>query len=51
MRTLSRMKSVGRLARSVEMITQRPVIGSLRSSGNESSSAPSSVQTCVRETP
>ena len=31
--TLSRTKSVGRLARSVEMMTQRPVMGSLRSSG------------------
>src|SRR5215469_3904606 len=28
------MKSLGRLARSVAMITHRPVIGSLRSSGN-----------------
>src|SRR5271170_3921765 len=31
--TLSRRKSLGRLPRSVEMITQRPVIGSFRSSG------------------
>src|SRR5271156_7017887 len=31
--TLSRTKSVGRLPRSVEMMTQRPVMGSLRSSG------------------
>src|ERR1700758_3379037 len=30
----SRTKSVGRLARSVEMITQRPTIGSFLSSGN-----------------
>ncbi len=28
------MKSVGRMARSVAMITQRPVMGSLRNSGN-----------------
>src|SRR3989442_153677 len=35
--TLSRTKSVGRLARSVEMITHRPVMGSLRSSGKTSS--------------
>src|SRR5579863_5180483 len=35
--TLSRTKSIGRLPRSVEMITQRPVIGSLRSSGKLSS--------------
>src|SRR4029078_9110707 len=32
--TASRAKSVGRLARSVEMMTQRPTMGSLRSSGN-----------------
>jgi hypothetical protein len=31
--TLSRKKSLGRLPRSVEMITQRPVIGSFRNSG------------------
>src|SRR5579863_3475630 len=31
----SRTKSVGRLARSVEIITQRPTIGSFLSSGNE----------------
>src|SRR5271167_3726871 len=31
--TGSRLKSVGRLARSVEMMTQRPTIGSLRNSG------------------
>src|SRR5437016_3090829 len=31
--TLSRRKSFGRFPRSVEMITHRPVIGSLRSSG------------------
>jgi hypothetical protein len=31
--TLSRRKSFGRFPRSVEMITQRPVIGSLRNSG------------------
>ena len=31
--TLSRRKSFGRLPRSVEMITQRPVIGSFRNSG------------------
>src|ERR1700677_865024 len=31
--TLSRTKSIGRLPRSVEMITQRAVIGSFRSSG------------------
>jgi hypothetical protein len=31
--TLSRRKSMGRFPRSVEMITQRPVIGSLRNSG------------------
>src|ERR1700758_4284828 len=30
----SRTKSVGRLARSVEIITQRPTIGSFLSSGN-----------------
>src|SRR5579862_3691608 len=30
----SRTKSVGRLARSVEMMTQRPTIGSFLSSGN-----------------
>src|SRR5258708_7682523 len=30
---LSNRKSLGRLCRSVEMITQRPVTGSLRSSG------------------
>jgi hypothetical protein len=28
------MKSLGRLARSVAMMTHRPVIGSLRNSGN-----------------
>ena len=33
--TGSRLKSVGRLARSVEMMTQRPTIGSLRSSGTD----------------
>src|ERR1700730_3493152 len=33
--TLSRRKSFGRFPRSVEMITQRPVIGSLRNSGKE----------------
>src|SRR3989442_2407445 len=32
-RTGSMLKSVGRRARSVEMITQRPTTGSLRSSG------------------
>ena len=32
--TLSRRKSFGRFPRSVEIITQRPVIGSLRNSGN-----------------
>jgi hypothetical protein len=32
-KTLSRRKSIGRFPRSVEMITQRPVIGSLRNSG------------------
>jgi hypothetical protein len=37
--TLSRTKSIGRLPRSVEMMTQRPVMGSLRSSGKLSSSA------------
>src|SRR5438876_9745491 len=31
--TLSRRKSFGRFPRSVEMITHRPVIGSLRNSG------------------
>src|SRR5208282_1291513 len=31
--TGSRLKSVGRLARSVEIMTHRPTIGSLRSSG------------------
>src|SRR5271155_5719241 len=31
--TLSRRKSFGRLPRSVEIITQRPVIGSFRNSG------------------
>jgi len=31
--TLSRRKSFGRFPRSVEMITQRPVIGSFRNSG------------------
>src|SRR5580658_4868038 len=31
--TGSRVKSVGRLARSVEMMTHRPTIGSLRNSG------------------
>src|SRR5215472_5310235 len=35
--TLSRRKSMGRFPRSVEMITQRPVIGSLRNSGNSAS--------------
>ncbi len=35
--TLSRKKSVGRLARSVEMITHRPVMGSFLNSGNDSS--------------
>src|SRR5579864_1871288 len=40
MRTLSRTKSVGRLARSVEMMTQRPVIGSFLSSGNYSPTSP-----------
>ena len=50
--TLSRIKSTGRRARSVEIITQRPVIGSRRSSGKHSSSmrrpysqAPASNQT------
>src|SRR5580658_2037192 len=33
----SRMKSVGRLARSVEIITQRPTIGSFLSSGTTAS--------------
>src|SRR5947208_8896832 len=33
----SRAKSVGRLARSVEMITQRPVTGSFLSSGTNES--------------
>src|SRR5437588_834768 len=37
MRTLSRTKSDGRLARSVDIMTQRPVMGSLRNSGNPSS--------------
>ena len=37
--TLSRTKSSGRLPRSVEIMTQRPVIGSLRSSGKLPSSA------------
>src|SRR5581483_9910273 len=35
-----REKSVGRFARSVAMITQRPVIGSLRSSGNDDPPGP-----------
>src|SRR5271155_5358180 len=35
--TLSRTKSIGRLPRSVEMMTQRPVMESLRSSGKTSS--------------
>src|SRR5436190_3134705 len=35
--TLSRRKSVGRLPRSVEMITHRPVMGSFRSSGKATS--------------
>src|ERR1700732_4753393 len=35
-RTLTRRKSVGRLPRSVEMMTQRPVMGSLRNSGKAS---------------
>ena len=34
MRTGSRLKSDGRRARSVAMMTHRPVMGSLRSSGN-----------------
>src|SRR5208337_2247543 len=38
-KTLSRRKSIGRFPRSVEMITQRPVIGSLRNSGNSPSEA------------
>src|SRR5208337_2488027 len=33
--TGSRLKSVGRLERSVEMMTHRPTIGSLRSSGTD----------------
>src|SRR5258708_12008787 len=33
-KTLSRRKSLGRFPRSVEIITHRPVIGSLRNSGN-----------------
>src|SRR5579863_5141549 len=36
--TLSRRKSLGRLARSVEMITHRPVMGSFLNSGKRSSS-------------
>src|ERR1700722_398759 len=36
--TLSRRNSLGRLPRSVEIITQRPVIGSFRNSGKDSSS-------------
>src|SRR6266852_5471671 len=36
--TLSRRKSLGRFPLSVEMITHRPVIGSLRNSGKHSSS-------------
>jgi hypothetical protein len=36
----SREKSLGRLERSVEMITHRPVIGSFRSSGTEVSYNP-----------
>ena len=35
--TLSRRKSFGRFPRSVEMITHRPVIGSLRNSGKATS--------------
>src|SRR5258708_25806657 len=35
-RTLSRRKSEGRFPRSVEMMTQRPVMGSLRNSGKAS---------------
>src|SRR5258708_22046841 len=35
--TLSRKKSMGRFPRSVEIITQRPVIGSFRNSGNSAS--------------
>jgi hypothetical protein len=35
--TLSRKKSIGRFPRSVEIITQRPVIGSFRNSGNSAS--------------
>src|SRR5579885_3063482 len=33
MRTASRVKSVGRFARSVDMMTQRPTMGSFLSSG------------------
>src|ERR1700688_1306492 len=36
--TLSRRNSLGRLPRSVEIMTQRPVIGSFRNSGKDSSS-------------
>src|SRR5208283_5877195 len=36
--TGSRLKSVGRLARSVDMMTHRPTIGSLRSSGTDETS-------------
>jgi hypothetical protein len=36
--TLSRRKSFGRFPRSVEIITQRPVMGSFRNSGNAFSS-------------
>ena len=35
------MKSVGRLARSVAMITHRPVMGSFRNSGNDGESSAS----------
>src|SRR5882757_4688520 len=37
--TLCRKKSVGRLARSVEMMTHRPVMGSFLNSGKDSSCA------------
>src|SRR6201999_934517 len=40
--TLSRTKSIGRLPRSVEMITQRAVIGSFRSSGTTNPPRPRS---------
>src|SRR6266481_174388 len=42
-RTLSRRKSVGRFPRSVEMITQRPVMGSLRNAGKAAARPPHSI--------